>query len=967
MTDYPLWSLALLFAALAGTFALLVVARRQGWAEPPIAESQPKVQAGGDGGQPKADLKSRLGGFLREHRWGLLLAAVGLAVILYLIVFAPAQLTGRISITPREPGRPFFFLHWQRNTLDVFFYEAAQLYNLGTGLLAMAMLLAAWRGRSLQRLRTALLWGLLGLAGAAQWCLAREPDFWWGVGLYLAAAAGLAFWAWTTRRQSQADVAQPIRLSRGAEIALVLLIMALAVFGRLFELRTIPYGIEGDEAKWTGEVVWLGIRGLPDLSGLYHRDALPTSFYMQTPFHEIFGPSIFSARLAVAVFSILGCLLFYLLVKRIANLPLALLAAWLLSGSIFDISASRLANVESHVKLWPILTLLLLAWAIPTKRWQAYAVSGVALAVGLLTYDTVWPLLGLALLLTILEISRQEEDFGEKVKQITALLAPSLAAVPILMPYFASRVVYYEFGAKGWGHGASTLWSHFTDVVSSWFLAINTDFLYNRHGPLLNAFLLPWLVLGLIVTLVTLRQRFSAWTLAWFALFMLPVPIAAHSPLGRLYYPGLPAAYALAALGLYLFARDGLRALGKAFHPLFLTLCLVVVLWLPLMNLYIYFNEVSDPHDRQVRREVGEMAAAAAGPDTLVVLPSVPRGDEPLNNEYQMIELFMLQKLPSSAIPGAYTHVALEALLPALPDGLTDRPNLEIILDKETNSERAQRDALTAALQRCYPKGTLLQGYFFDRFSLPASALADPACIAADLTLQVQSERGLSWSLSQGSATGLSLRCEVQNADHQWIEAEGLPLSPGWQTETAFATDWSGGGFLLDNYNSQPIQYSFDSPSDGSIYLWLRTLKRTSDATSVRLTLNDKTDTVAAPGTTLQQWNWQRVGPFPVHTGSNILILERPYTGDPMSFMAIFIDVLVITPDSAFDPTQDQYQPLPIQSLRFDKPQSNGLIPLSLDPGSYRCTLQADSDQNLVDAFGHAPLQSNPILFDIQP
>ena len=92
---------------------------------------------------------------------------------------------------------------------------------------------------------------------------------------------------------------------------------------------------------------------------------------MQTPFHKLFGPSIFIARFEVAFFSIIATLLFYLFLRRITNIPLALLSAWLLSASIFDISASRLANVESHVKLWPILTLLLLAWAINSPRWPA--------------------------------------------------------------------------------------------------------------------------------------------------------------------------------------------------------------------------------------------------------------------------------------------------------------------------------------------------------------------------------------------------------------------------------------------------------------------------------------------------------------------------------------------------------------------------------------------------------------------
>jgi hypothetical protein len=346
MTSLPLWSLIPTFVALAGTITLFILARRHRWEEPSITEADTSVENEAEGKSTAGDFKSRFGSFIAQHRWELLLAGVGLALTVYLFVFAPVQMTGKISIEPLEPGRPFFFLHWQRNALNIFYYEAATLSNILTGLLALTLVIVSMLRRSRADLRTALLWTLLSLAAAAQWCLGKEPERELGIALYLTAALGFFAWARLTNRQIDASLNKPFKIGRNLEIALVLTVVALAAFGRLFDLQTLPYGIEGDEAKWTGEVVWLGIRGLPDLSGLYHRDALPTSFYMQTPFHKLLGPSIFAARLEVALFSILATLLFYLFLRRLANKPLALLSAWLLSASIFDISASRLANVR---------------------------------------------------------------------------------------------------------------------------------------------------------------------------------------------------------------------------------------------------------------------------------------------------------------------------------------------------------------------------------------------------------------------------------------------------------------------------------------------------------------------------------------------------------------------------------------------------------------------------------------------
>jgi hypothetical protein len=397
-------------------------------------------------------------------------------------------------------------------------------------------------------------------------------------------------------------------------------------------------------------------------------------------------------------------------------------------------------------------------------------------------------------------------------------------------------------------------------------------------------------------------------------------------------------------------------------------LALVVLVWLPLMNLYIYFNEVQDAHDRQVRREIGEMAGEAAGMDTMLLLPSVPRADEPLNNEYQMIELFMLQKLPSGQVAQSYRHVALEDLLPGLPYGLSERPNVEIILDKETANERPTREALSAALQRCYPKGTLTTGYFFNRYSLPAEALAAPACVGTALSLLADSNTQLSWSLSQGTATGVSLSCETQTASQNRIEAESLPIAPGWQPETAFAAHWNGSGFLMDNYGSQPLLYEFDSDQEGFVYLWMRSYKRAADDTAVQLTLNNQTQSLAAsPQIPLNQWTWERVGPYPVHVGTNDLMIGRPYPGDPMSFMAIFLDTLIITTDEAYRPEENYFTALPIQHFALPSPQTGGRLTLRLAPGDYRCTIQVDSEQNLVDAFGNSPVVSNPVEIIVAP
>jgi hypothetical protein len=146
MLALPFWSLIPTFVALAGTITLFVLARRHKWVDPSIIEAELPTESVGENESTEEDFRSRLTFFIAQHRWEILLAGVALALVIYLFAFAPVQMTGKTVIKPLEPGRPFFFLHWQRNVLNIYYYQAATISNLLTGLLALALVIVAWCG-----------------------------------------------------------------------------------------------------------------------------------------------------------------------------------------------------------------------------------------------------------------------------------------------------------------------------------------------------------------------------------------------------------------------------------------------------------------------------------------------------------------------------------------------------------------------------------------------------------------------------------------------------------------------------------------------------------------------------------------------------------------------------------------------------------------------------------------------------
>jgi len=240
--------------------------------------------------------------------------------------------------------------------------------------------------------------------------------------------------------------------------------------------------------------------------------------------------------------------------------------------------------------------------------------------------------------------------------------------------------------------------------------------------------------------------------------------------------------------------------------------------------------------------------------------------------------------------------------------------------------------------------------------------------LSATLTLQVDSKQQLNWALSQTTVTSLSLQCEIQNVSHIWLEAETLPLPPGWHADTAFVSGWNGSGFLYDNYSSEQITYEFEASTARQIYVWTRILKRVSDNSPLQLKVNGQVETVSqAIDNTINQWIWERSGPFAISAGKNILTIARPYVDKPSEFMGIFLDTLIITSDANLQPEQNHYLPLPAQHFRFASEQSQGQLTPNLKPGIYQCYASVDGKHNLVDNYGHEPVKSNVVLIEIKP
>jgi hypothetical protein len=666
-------------------------------------------------------LRERIANWYGSHRieaWiGLLSVAIGTVIW----ITSPERQAGRIST-------PLYGLHYVRSFQLEIAAGLATYLAIAAGMGSLLLLGIAQRRRRFSASRAGLLISALSLASLAQLAVMgfnQEPA---GV-LYLLAIAFFFAWAWAWQPELEKDLLQRASLS-WTELGLLGLALGITALARFHKLGDIPFGIEGDEGRWTVEVVYAMVDGEHPFGTEYHLASVPTSFYMQAPFQRLFGPGLRSARMAVAFFSLVASGIAYWTFRQLTSTRIALLATLLLGVSIFDVSASRLANVESHVKLWPILAFGLMILAIRRQHRSSYLLAGLAVAIGMLTYDTVWPLVPIGLVVIGTGMLRQELRAEQRLQRLGAYLLPQLLAAPVTIAYFAGRSSYYGIRERWLEDPLGTALLHLSDLIDTVFHQTHGDFLYNRFGPLFNSLLLPWLVLGSVILLVGIKQYRLLWAVIFGALFLLPAPLLTNNPAGRVLYPGLPIAYLAIAVGLIAAYAEIQRAIGQRWRPALLAVSGIGLAYLCVLNLHIYFNEVRDFSDRQLRRELYEIARSTSRKDSLTYYPYVGQIGDPIEHEadyaiwlgYRSRAKEVTRSLPYTALPVAELmgHLAANALR---------YQYIEVVWDAVREDEPETRAEALQELLTCYPGWRRIGGRYFDRYILTETVRAGSACV----------------------------------------------------------------------------------------------------------------------------------------------------------------------------------------------------------------------------------------------
>lgn len=762
------------------------------------------------------------------------------------------------------------------------------------------------------------------------------------------------------------------------EPLLLIVVIGVGAFTRLWMIGAYPYGYEGDESMWTWNTVFYMLAGegntWPILGNIR---AIPATFWIEAATFRLFGPSIDIARIVVAIMSILGNVAFYFMARRCVPVPAALLATFLLGISITDVSASRLADPEGQIKLWATLAPMFLLWALESRRSLLFLLCGLSLAGGMLTYDTYYPIAAAVGLYALIYVGRRWRETPRFLPGLSILALTVAAVGPFVVEMVRMRLGVYtgivrprtELASQDlWSALVNHLLTGLSDILLTIFVRQRWgDFLVNRDGGILNAVLVPLLVIGFGVVVVQFRVRHNLFLILWVLLALFPAPILTGATYVRVLYAAYPVLYVLIGLALW-WSYTALKGQAEASWGLRLRWGLVGFLaLLGVFNTYIYFREVRDFDDRMHRRELGDEVAAAVGDGGMTYVVFQPLRGDFIAIERPFIRLAVVGEVGLGHEVDYYRHLPYEELLPRIYKERSAYAWAQVISEGPQRDLGADRTEVLQSLTRCFPDTARRDGKYVSVYTIPEPSLRAPAC-AFDAQARLVGPLGevsssapveFAWAIEQGDPQTVRLQVDRINERVLRIEGETFGSSERWGLENRYVGEFTGSGYLADEFLAGRAVGQFDVPVDGSYQVWVRWYRRIPDPTRVYLEIGGRQAELArSEAATLDRWVWESLGSYQLPAGSLSLAFRRDYADiTPAMHRSIFIDSLALSRDPGFNPSQADIwttvldvHDLPARTPTYRSP--NGALP----PGQYRWRIQLLAGERLVDPWGRRGL-----------
>ncbi|MBI2856313.1 MAG: glycosyltransferase family 39 protein [Chloroflexi bacterium] len=355
------------------------------------------------------------------------------------------------------------------------------------------------------------------------------------------------------------------------EGGLLMAILALAVSLRLLVLKDMPFGLWYDEA----------IHGMSAVKileeGSYRPIFVPAAnvaspmIYVQAASIWLLGRNTVALRLPSVLMDLGLIALLYLLTRRLLGRRIALVVAFLLAVSSWDITWARNAMPGVTGPFFGVASVLAFLWALKRNTLAAYAVAGVVLGSGIWYYQAIRIMPVAIIVIAGYAFYRTRPPLGEIARKFGIYVAGALLVAAPLLLYAVTHAEEFWRRAQvvtssKTGSSLDALGFIWTNLDEYLLMFSYRGDVNGRHNlpsePMLAFGVAALAALGFLFCLSRPHRPVPFLLLVWFFMALLPglvtLPFEAPNTLRAI--GTLPVAY--------LFAGVGIAALGIALAPL---------------------------------------------------------------------------------------------------------------------------------------------------------------------------------------------------------------------------------------------------------------------------------------------------------------------------------------------------------------------------------------------------------------
>lgn len=415
---------------------------------------------------------------------------------------------------------------------------------------------------------------------------------------------------------------------KNKELLLLLIILAVASFFRLWQLDKIPGGLFPDEAANGLDILLIfQSQHSPFFERGLGREAL--FLYLQAGSVALFGIGVWQMHIVSALIGILTVLILWFLAKKLFNARVAFLASIFMATSAWHVTLSRTGFRAILVPLFSTLffylAFLTLKEVSARKRKILAFLSGAVFGLGFYTYPSYRAIIpiALSLLIAVLIIKRDIlKTFRREllIGLITAVLVLSpLVIYFINHPWsFMGRSGYVSVFNEDMNQG--DLVGTFLNVAKKTFLMFFTQGDLNwRHNvsgyPMLNPWISLFFAFGFlyclfIVVLIFFRKNRSdksfieKWLVCFFLIFWLlgmlgpEILTAENIPHGLRAIGAIPASFLLAAFAIDFILKKAGNLANLSYFSLFSSIFLILIVLVNAVYDYgLYFGVSANSPD----------------------------------------------------------------------------------------------------------------------------------------------------------------------------------------------------------------------------------------------------------------------------------------------------------------------------------------------------------------------------------